>query len=492
MECPDIANLPNVVEGSSNRIYVSLPVYVLALRKLKLGIMLVTDFTANNDLVFNGTSISSLPALFSVGGRPLLKAQVFSISVLATRVSSVWDKMNMQSRLRHHDMCDDRRCDVLQLGIIAIVNFRVQRYQGRLEGFLGLLVACVRRSEQLEAAFAKMHESAFQAFMGRLACYMNLRLYDDISVTFPIELYLDRAHIERNTRPKPASLTPTLHTQASGGQRIHVRDAIYQQQVSQIPSDSQVSKLQGPKHQGPSWNHQAQNHQAQNHSPAWLESSKDSSQDIRIPALHANSQLALPPPAKAQRQVVQTQISIIDPEAAHPAKVGEPVGYQHSTRRPGPESAPKRYGVHRLHRVSAFQLCQIPVEDIEIHATFEIGADILFISPGPLDIFVKPYGKTMRVSPFEIRLGEASVEVLTAAEACTFFGVDEIEMLIHHIHEYSHKLLSLVGLRVKMRVERRISVLANGYERAYWGSQSSMQNLLDSVGPRGGKRILGE
>lgn len=237
---------PALTIQRSDKKYVTLPVVILALQQLKLGQLLITDFTENNELGFAcGQLPQLLPDKFFFNGKQLSLSKVLVLGLTGDRTTTLWKSLKSAvPQVANYDY-SSQHLNILHLGIVAVVNFKVNNYRDCLEGFLGSFSIYTRESMR-NGSKIDLPPERFQAFMSRYAENMDVKLYDSLIRHFPIESYVSRESLLtreaakiRSDLPSQPNRRPAIpqameRLQNSKIRKLNPRDAVFQQQQTQV------------------------------------------------------------------------------------------------------------------------------------------------------------------------------------------------------------------------------------------------------------------
>lgn len=453
ISCASIADLPRVLTIRRGvKQYVTLPVMLLAVQQLRMGVLLVTDFTENPELaVAQGQGLQIMPSEFMFGDTPLNNRQLLLVGIPSERLKSLWKQLVTLDPGVASPRNEDTS-NILRFGFIAILNFRVQEYRGCLEGFCGNITVCT--DSLWREATADVPRDVTSDFLRRVATNIDGRTRGRMSRHFPVEHLPPTVARDMNPTPAKRSVSANLQTQLPKVRRLEPREAVYQQQVSQvrtrpIEKDTVPSELDaapemeavvpamaaGAPGTAPTGAAQARNHGA----------------GVR----------PHPPNARAQNQQVVPVVG--------------PLQWQI-----------RFWAANTVNRVDLGVLAQLQPHLVPLATRFEVQATIAHITPGADMVFVKPYGRTLKFAATKMTLtseGHTCVvaELHTENEACAFFELEEIEEAMGRLGPFVRALQTVQNRAVVMRVESRGLPMCLGQIRPYWGVQLNLRELTGGV-----------
>lgn len=431
VKCESLASLPPMDTLSAHRIWVTLPVVVLAVLKPPtwlFGFLLVTDFTSVFDSAFYKDSVpASVPTDFTVGAYKVPRSQIFTISVRSDTADAAWKQLaKFSPRVQEkYDYRDAEKCVVASEGIVCYVNFLVKTYRGCIEGFLGKITAYTRQALDSPTHAAYFEEKDIVKFMRRYCRHVLPPLYWSLKQLLPIENFMAEP-----MRPAPPPLLLLRHRQ----------------------HDDLLTQAQAPKRRvtGPQVT-------------------------FRQISSQAVAEMAAPKPAPiAAMGTTNTAI-------AAPNDAAENLLTSNGIAR-DPGTTPHLLVSQAAFRVSPcdfLALCRTPCHTVDEGSRFRTHCAVVLV---PLDVFIKPFMRTVKVRPVRMVLGtgESVAAEIHNEDVCTFFGVAEIEELINDISGHGARLRSLEGKSVHVEVERKSLVMVLGQHFPYWACRSTLAELLAS------------
>lgn len=423
--CQSLSELPRALTlTKTDKIYVTLPVLVLAFQKLNVGVLLVTDFTEIPDLGFANNQLpQSLPDCFVFNEKVLNSFKVLAVGVPLYRVEQVWNELqDFGPQMKNYDYSRDARCDLLPAGVIAILNFKISVYNGYLEGFLGKITVLNRARINSQECFSEIDRGIFDRYMARFLKNMDCGLYDRMIGSFPIETFVVRKTLPGNWRsPRcTAQLAGTRHVHSEHDEtnqpapiksrKLNPSAAIYQQQVTQPPATAATSR--------PCEKNE-------------LNQADDKTHDT---------------------QVFEADTSVIE------------------------------WSRNRVNDVTFQQFSQVDCSKMIPGTCLRFKCTIQEIWPPAEDIFVKAFRKTLEIVQLKFVLTDTKstsvIEINTNDEGCEFFGLDEVEDAINHIESFAKSVKLLVSKEVTMEVEAKSMTLPLGHTYMYWCPVSQLSDLV--------------
>lgn len=463
--CDSIADIGASYVGN----YVWLPVLCLSLQtfstrlgRANCGVLLVTDFSDN---ARSALSVGIAPHLVPQNprvGRTLLAAdKVFPISVSMLKFAGVMSRVADYTRsvnvrqLGSLASDDGFFLDLSQAGVVACLNFKVQSFvkdtpdgaREGLEGFFANMELCTRDSlrsaagRKFQARQSPLDTAALQPFMRRFLAYLDPPLYDMLLRNgFPVERYVSRLEVQRATGPLAQS-TQALQPQAK-------------------PQATQATP-QTTLHTEPTQMHTA------------TPQKRPATQTLRQPKLLATDlafrqQETQPGAARAfSEQVHFSELDSDIPESSDTLDTSE-----------DEDSTPQSWNPREVHYVDFAVLKKIQLHTVEDSTEFETICTVSAVLPAPEDVFVRPFGRTLKFQSFKLILGDhCCAEILLQQEACTFFSILEVEQAITRLAELGAALRSLVGKKVSIRLQKRKLPLQFAYTKPYWSCSSTLADL---------------
>ncbi|KAM9903708.1 hypothetical protein OXX79_003175 [Metschnikowia pulcherrima] len=427
IEVSSISGIPSakVLSDTGERAYVTLPVVVLAMLDVgRMTFLQVTDFSPHPDSAFAlEISPKRLPSEFMVGSKSVEPNEILTIAVTPSKVRYVWKTLASYGEpMTSHDYRDENRCNLAHMCIIVRLNFKIQTYQGGLEGFYGHIHAWERGPDGTDDLW---EGEQLDGLMHRLSLRMTSSLYAQLSLRFPIGRYIDKfvASDAATTTQYAVSTSPVVKqsepmqtqilTENVKKRRLDPRDAVFQQQLTQLPTQNEPYTF------------------------ADVSGDAQSEEHDSFGARSENSSRTTTKTWRARNTVDFNTLSRIE---CH--------------------SLPKQ-------------------------TEFETKALIADIIPSPEAIFVKPFKRTLKISPFRVLLTKGdewvTSEALSEQDVCHFFGVEEAEEVIHCMPELIMAMKSLLRKEVGISVKKQVKKLASGHEYSYWAIVSSLNFLADQI-----------
>lgn len=416
------------------RPYTTLPVVVLALRVLKkMAILLVTDFTSHPDLGFaKGNLPSFLPKDFVIGTKRIENSQVLAVGLPSNRAQYVWQSFECPDlKNGDYDFHHEDKCDILGLCIIMRLNFKSQTFKNGLEGFFGHIYPWDHGILEEDHSQNHKEDEVFQGFMDRLAQRMDPDLYTQLSHRMPLEKYI------------PIPETPA--------------------QDMDLTADASSSTVGGLN-------------------PVNVEISSTGTKKRRLDPRDAIYQQQFTQATQPNGQAHISNMLLLS-EAQKSAMLQE---YTQNTQLPSAlPNTPKPKVWNLRNNVDFDVLYGIECHQIPERTCFVTNAVVAGIEPHPEFVFVKPFGRTLKISPIRFLLQESqkyiSVEASVEEDLCQFFGIPEVEVAIHHVYDFVTALKMVAGRKLEISLEKRTRILASGHEHPYWGISSSLRSLYEQI-----------
>lgn len=437
VQLQSLSEIPSVSTFSTDaKIYTTVPVVILAFQKLKLGILLVTDFTDIPELGFAHRQLpQSLPDEFIFNGNLLPLLKVLLVGVPPYRINLVWSELERYGPLMHNYDCEPGdRCNYLKEGIVAILNFKFNVYHGYLEGFLGSMTVLNRARYSKSGCLGNTTEDVLAKFMQRFATYIDYGMYQRMIDAFPIEMFVSLVKL------KGAQYTPNVGN--------------------------------------------AQNALNQKSEPIILPII-DSAQTRRELFVHddwrpTKSRKLAPSDAvykqqKSQKIDFDEEDNLSNNDTRSTEEVDSSLESQ--------SESVDDWMQNRVNIVSFRKFCSLECHEISPRACFQFTCIVENMDPEPANVFVKAFRETLKIAPLTFFLAgsvlRARIHINTTEDGCAFFGLEEEEEAINHIGELHEKLRLLLSKEVTIKVEARSVLLPLGYLYMYWGPVSNLSDLSE-------------
>lgn len=429
LNCHSLSQIPPVSTFDKNeKVFLTLPVMVLAYQKLKTGVLLVTDFTEIPELGFaNNVLPHSLPDLFIFKNGPLSPFKVLALGVPHGRIESLWSQLQLYGpHMKSYDYSQSDKSNLLSAGIIAIVNIKINEYRGYLEGLLCSLDILTRKRINDPGCLGNVTVDMFDLFMSRFGRNLNLKLYDTVVQSFPIEKYISRPALQE-VELSQAEVLPNQSRryvnydsnplETKKFRRLNPSEAVYKQQVTQPPgADAKVF---------------TQNDQSARYRCNF--SSQESSQ-------------------------VESQ-ELLDLDVSQ-----------------------SEWQRNRMNDVSFLRFCNLKCYEMEPGTSFRFDCHVKSMSPLPEDVFVKAFRETLKIAQMSFVITDGNktctIEINTTDEGCNFFELEEEEEAINHIGKLHRSLQALFTKKITLEVEAKTMVLPLGHILMYWCPSSKLADLV--------------
>lgn len=432
--CGSIEELPppSVIANSDGPRYANLAVVVLAMCKLPawhFGFLLVTDFTKYRQGLYNREKLTSkLDQTFMFGGRPVDKDLIFSVTIPLAKMDQYWENLrSFTPAVDKYNYTSPDRWNLLNEGIVVLVNMRLKTFDDTLEGYIAHLRECSRsrmRNQQFRFLL-KNHD--FDRFMARLTPWVDHALFHTLKPNFPIDVFMkepppttSRTIISSPGGKRPGD-TSAMITQAPKARKVVAAQAAFQQQFTQtqqaeVPPEGSVPREESV-----------------------LVSGVDSTGEYSDHRLVTSTQMATQLPNDQEKW-----LTYLVNEVAFPTIAG------------------------------------IAVNTVPEGTTFETVVRVVSIYPEIERLLIKPFKRTLKVAEFRLLLGDENmaVEFHQEKEITDFFNVEEIEELLDKTEEVTRMLADLLTKEVTIRVQRRTLGLDFGFQKAYWGCGSNLKDMI--------------
>lgn len=410
---------------------------------------------------------------YVVGTTELERDQVFSVSVAEVKFAQVFSRIREFARNGITELGGPNDAggwflNFSSAGVVAFLNVKVQEfgkttddgsYRTGLDGFFANIELCNRKTLSSESSQLKykvkcpLDAVQLKPFMTRFADYMDETIYDNLlRNNFPVDLYIKR-------RSLPAVIEAEEREQARQNIEANRAEAIKRAERLEAERKRKAEEMltQAPP-------------KLVRISPLDLTFQQQETQDPR-----ANRQVA---------QTLLTQRNLLTQSLALQSPAPQSLALQHlrtltsGVESSGDESEDSRWNLRDVHSIDFAQLANLRLRKIQNGTEFETICPVSHISPAPRDIFVRPFGRTLKFQTFRIVLEDSCyVEFPLQTEACYFFGIREVEEAITRIAELQQRLKLLEGRKVRMRLQKQSRTLKGGYTMAYWGSTSQLDKL---------------
>lgn len=435
VKCESLASLPPMDMLSAHRIWVTLPVVVLAVLKPPtwlFGFLLVTDFTSVFDSAFYKDSVpASVPTDFTVGAYKVPRSQIFTISVRSDTADAAWKQLaKFSPRVQQkYDYRDTQKCVVASEGIVCYVNFLVKSYRGCIEGFLGKITAYTRQALDSPTHAAYFEEKDISKFMRRYCRHVLPPLYWSLKQLLPIEKFMAEP-----MRSVPPPLRHREHDDLLTQAHVPKRRVTGPQVTFRQISSQAVAEMAAPK-------------------PAQTAAAGAKNSAVAAATYSAGNP---PPRAAPSNDAARGPSSVTTPQllVSQAAFMVSPCDF--------------------------LALCRTPCHTVDEGSRFRTHCAVVLV---PLDVFIKPFMRTVKVRPVRMVLGtsESVAAEIHNDDVSKFFGVAEIEELINDLAGHGARLRSLEGKSVHVEVERKSLVMGLGQHLPYWACRSTLAELLASV-----------
>ncbi|OBA20845.1 hypothetical protein METBIDRAFT_164761 [Metschnikowia bicuspidata var. bicuspidata NRRL YB-4993] len=427
----DISSIPPVGQVSKfpKDTYVHLPVVVLSYTVLeRTAILLVTDFTSHPDLGFaKGNLPSFLLQPYTVGNLEVKKNEVIAVGVFIKRARKVWD---MLKEFRPQ-LLDSRTWDFLRLCVLALIYFRPQAYRNGLEGYLSTID--VWKGKLAGPVQEALDTDAFASLFKRLAHRMTPELYHQLGLQLPIERLITAKEVELDQPMNTlADISTPNATMSSQDNSMHPGNAEEPPKRRRLDPRAAVYQQQFTQVPEP---------HLEGHS------------DLRPETLENTSSEEYPeflPNNRYRGNAAETR-SLMGPQGM----------------------------------VEFTKLADLECAYVKDGSCFDTMAKIVEFRPPAELLFVKSFGRTMRITPFTVVIEErdkqVSVYVSSEEDMCRFFDIPEVEVIMNHMLFFHASMNSLLNKKVQIRIERKTKYLVSGASLPYWGVSSSLKTLIQQA-----------
>lgn len=430
LQCQSLSELPPVSSfEKTEKVFITVPVMILAFQKLNSGVLLVTDFSDIPELGFAHNVLpQSLPDQFIFKDGPLSPFKVLALGVPHFRVDSVWSMIQLYGpHLKHYDYGRDDRSNLLSAGVIATVNIKINEYKGYLEGFLCSINVLTRKRLSEADCLGKVTDQQFRLFMGRVGEHLNLTLYDRIIQSFPAEKFISRLSLLeasfKTVQPEPMNTNSSkIHkaeirtAEKPKIRKLNPSEAVYKQQVTQ-PAATQSAFIDD----------QPSQHECNFFSQDTSQSESQTQPDSNLPTLWLQN---------------------------------------------------------RVNTVTFQQFCAVKCYEVAPGTSFRFMCRIKSMDPLPEDVFVKSFRGTLKIAQMNFTLTggdkKCTMEINTSDEGCNFFNLDEEEEAINHIAEFHKSLQTIMTKEMALEVKAKKMVLPLGHTLMYWCPSSKISDLISS------------
>lgn len=193
------------------------------------GFLLVTDFTDLSEGMFMNNKLPEPfrnTREFKIGNKSIDPLKVFSVNVLSEREIQCWLYLKQHYKLL--EMYSLQSGDSFaHEGIICVITMKVQRFNGKIEGFFSHIKACTRESLQNTKSTLPM-SCDYTGFLRRYVRYVDDDFVQQLKKRYPIEHFF--SHEERivvdsqppRKRQNEASREPQKRLQAKGAFKQHL------------------------------------------------------------------------------------------------------------------------------------------------------------------------------------------------------------------------------------------------------------------------------
>lgn len=419
LRCNSLSEIPPVSTlSSSSKFYVTLPVVVLAYQQLKMGVLLVTDFTEIPELGFAHNQLpTSLPDKFLFRGRDISPSKILAVGVPQYRKDTVWTEIQLYGpQMRNFDYSQTENCNLLKMCVIAILNIKVNVYNGFLEGFYcGLTVLNKTRYDRPES-LGNVTTEIFEHFMNRVCKFVDCELFDRMIHCFPINEFISRLSLPgyKSTSPEARSRLNRSESIKENLQPTKIRkllpsDLLYRQQATQL--QLQVNETIFPVTQI-----------SQSQPQLDINSSVPSSNSEAWKRNRINNVLFL--------QFCNFKCFEMEPDTCF-----------------------------RIY-------CTIQ--------NIEPLTDNVFVKP-----YLETLTAAQITIVVGDSQSTASMELHNNEEACTFFGFEEIEEAINNVENVHHALQLLIAKKVTLEITAKRCILQLGQIYMYWCPSSTLMSLTN-------------
>ncbi|CAH2352189.1 hypothetical protein CLIB1423_06S00782 [[Candida] railenensis] len=455
----DVSNLPKVdqirnVDDRISRFYVTLPLMVLSYfhdrawnNGNRPGILLVTDFTKNEDLLFpKGT-----PEIFTFGGekKRLSKEKILSISVSKNLFSSISSSLKQASVVGdEYDFNEYGQCSIDKEKIIANIKFRLKVYDGKIEGSIDSI-----------DGFNILPKGTSNAKVARLQQNFLRELPDD--------------YFGFGSMPPPGFNTAPSIIDVPN-KRVKIETKV---EYSQIPDS--IDEF------------------SQEHREIMNDNDNDNrSQEMEESQLFSQPEAELGQGGEEEEESDNLENQEIHDDLAHQATQvcgTSDQGYDEdnalaSTTRKNDQNAKV------LHNSALSQIRppapNSPTSSYPLSKVFEVEGIMKEIIPQ--NFVVKPYGRTLKIAPFKLFIesvvhGEARIfelDLITESEICNFLGLKEIEDALESLPIIENLLRNIKrqgdnNTFSKIKMQKKVhTFLSTDVEMNYWTCVTSLEDLL--------------
>lgn len=455
----DVSNLPKIdqirnVDDRTLRFYVTLPLMVLSYfhdrawnNGNRPGILLVTDFTRNDELLFpRGT-----PEIFTFGGekKRLSKDKILSISVSKNLFLSILSRLKQALAVGdEYDFNEYGQCLIDKEKIIANIKFRLKVYDGKIEGSIDSI-----------DGFDIVPKSTSNPKVARLQQNFVRELPDDYfgfgSMPPP----------EFNTAPSVIDVP---------NKRVKIETKV---EYSQIPDS--IDEF------------------SQEHREIMNNNDNDNNDEMEESQLFSQPEPEPEPEAGEEEDSDNLENQEIGDDLTHQA------GHECGTSAQGCDedndlaSRTKNNDHNDKLVVKNSALLQIrppapnsPTLSFPLSKVFEVEGIIKEIIPQ--NFVVKPYGRTLKIAPFKLFIesvvhGEARIfelDLITESEICNFLGLTEIEDALESLPIIENMLRNIklqgdINTLSKLKMQKKVhTFLSTDVEMNYWTCVTSLEDLL--------------
>ncbi|WPK24811.1 hypothetical protein PUMCH_002102 [Australozyma saopauloensis] len=422
LNCPALSQLPDasIIQGAPKGIYVTLPVIILAFQQFNTSVLLVTDFTEITGLGFAHRQLpQNLPQDFIFRLRQLDHSKVLAIGVPSYRAEHIWDEIRLFGpQMQKYDYRQPEHSNILREGVVAVVNFKLKSYKGYLEGWIGQFTVLNRLKYSTKEGMNDLPPDSFLNFKQLLAKHMDCTLYDSMVASFPVEEFIKRQEL-------PGYKPPTIP-----GRKLEQNLA--PRAVASLPP-TKIRRM------APS---EAIYREQFSQAPATRTQSLDSSRKIREDI-------------RANQEVPATQFTDIPRPLLRISNRVDSVSFED-------------FSVFKCHVMKP-------------GTKFRMRCTLAEVMPAAEDLFVKGFKETLLIAQISFVLTNlislVTVEINTTAEACNFFGFEEVEEAINNIGYLQNTFGLLRSQMVTIEVEAKKISLPTGFSYTYWCPSSTLEEL---------------
>lgn len=419
LRCNSLSEIPPVstLDGFS-KFYLTLPVVVLAYQQLKMGVLLVTDFTEIPELGFAHNQLpTSLPDRFLFRDKDLSPSRILAVGVPKYRRDGVWNEIQLYGpQMRNFDYSQTESCNLLKMCVIAILNIKVNVYNGYLEGFYcGLSVLSKTRYDSPES-LGNVTTEMFEKFMNRLSNYMDCKLFDRLIHCFPIDKFVSRLSL-----PDYKSVSPEKKNYLNKSES-----------VEEYPPPSKIRKLQ----------------------PSDLLYREQATQ-LRLQVNETIFPLTQIPQTQPQFEI-NSSIQLSNLECWKRNRINDILFHQFCDLK-----------CFNLEPETCFRI-RCSIQEID-----PIPENV-FVKPYLETLTAAQITLVLGDAPFI-----TSVEITNNEEACAFFGFEEVEEAIANVENVHSALQLLLSKEVTLEVAAKRCTLQLGRIFMYWCPTSTLMSLTD-------------